>query len=348
MPDFTRNSPPTIYDVAELAGTSIATVSRVLNSPERVSETSRRKVMAAIDQLNFVPKAEARARPLQSTGRIGVITPFFTSPSFVDRLRGVAGALASSRYELVVYTVDTMERLEGYFATLPLTGNLDGLIIMSLPIDDESAQRLINNQIETVLIEYTHPAFSSISADDREGGRLAAEHLIAQEHQQFAYIYFGELPEYSIHPEVERLAGFREALAEHGLDLPEDHIKYVSVSRVGIREKLSELFNLAEPPTGIFAPSDDLAIRIIHRARELGWNVPDDFSVIGYDGIEIAEHVDLTTISQRLPDSGQLAVEMLLARLEDPSRPVQQVQVQLQLHERGTTHAPRMRPKLDV
>ncbi len=337
MNSFLKNSPPTIYDVAELAGTSIATVSRVLNSPGRVSEASRRKVMAAIDQLNFVPKAEARARTLQSTGRIGVITPFFTSPSFVDRLRGVAAALARSHYELVVYTVDTMERLNGYLSTLPITGNLDGLIIISLPINDEAAERLINNRIRTVLIEHAHPAFSVISVDDHEGGRMAAQHLIEQGHKRLSYVYFGEIPDYSIHPEVERLAGFREALAEHGLTLPDEYIKYVPVSRVGIREKLAELLALPEPPTGIFAPSDDLAIRVIHRARELGWMVPRDFSVVGYDGIEIAEHVDLTTISQRLTDSGRVAAEMLLAALTDSTQPIQQVQLQLQLQVRGTT-----------
>src|SRR5215207_6602754 len=114
-----KSSPPTIYDVAKLAGLSIATVSRVVNSPDRVSEASRLKVMAAIDTLGFVPNAEARARGMQSTGQIGVITPFFTSPSFIDRLRGVASTLASSRYELVVYTVDTVERLDGYLAALP-------------------------------------------------------------------------------------------------------------------------------------------------------------------------------------------------------------------------------------
>ena len=84
---------PTIYDVAELSGLSISTVSRVLNSPERVSEATRAKVLAAIDQLGFVPKAEARARALQSTRRIGVLTPFFTAPSFVQRLRGIDTAL---------------------------------------------------------------------------------------------------------------------------------------------------------------------------------------------------------------------------------------------------------------
>lgn len=328
---------PTIYDVATLSGLSIATVSRVLNSPERVSEASRQKIMAAIDQLGFVPKAEARARALQSTGRIGVITPFFTSPSFVDRLRGVAAGLSDSRYELVIYTVDSMERLEGYLATLPLTGHLDGLIIMSLPVGEAAAERLLSSHLETVLIEYAHLGFSAILVADRIGGELAARHLVELGHRRCAYVYFSQHPPYSIHPETARLVGFRSVLAQHGLDLSDDYIKYLPITRKGIRQKLCELFELSEPPTAIFAPADDLAIRVIHRARELGIQVPADLSVIGFDDIDIAEHVDLTTISQSLKESGQMAVELLLSRLADPSRSVQQIRLQLNLVERGTT-----------
>lgn len=332
-----KNAMPTIYDVASLSGLSIATVSRVLNSPDRVSELSRSKVMAAIDQLGFVPNAQARARNLQSTGRIGVLTPYFTSPSFTDRLRGVATALSGSRYELIVYTVDSMERLEGYLSTLPLTGSLDGLIVLSLPVNDSAAQRLISNHLQTVLIEHTHPSFSAISVDDRAGGRLAAQHLIAQGHTQCAYVYFGEHPRYSIHPEVPRLAGYREALAAAGLSLPDENIKYFPISRKGIREKLRELFDLPNPPTAIFAPADDLAIRVIHGAHELGLHTPRDLSVVGFDDIDIAEHVDLTTISQSLVRSGEMAVELLFGRLEDPGRPIQQIQIGVHLQERGTT-----------
>ena len=332
-----KNAVPTIYDVASLAGLSIATVSRVLNSPDRVSDASRRKVIAAIDQLGFVPNAEARARNLQSTGRIGVLTPYFTSPSFTDRLRGVATALSNSRYELIVYTVDSLERLNGYLATLPLTGSLDGLIVLSLPVDDAAAQRLVANELEAVLIEQTHPSFSAISVDDRAGGRLAAQHLIAQGHKRCAYVYFGEHPRYSIHPEVPRLQGFREALADAGLTLPDEYTKYVPISRKGIREKLRELLALPEPPTAIFAPADDLAIRVIHGAHELGLHTPRDISVIGFDDIDIAEHVDLTTISQSLVKSGEMAVELLFGRLEDPGRPIQQIQIGVHLQERGTT-----------
>ena len=332
-----RSTPPTIYDVAELSGTSISTVSRVLNSPERVSERSRRLVMEAIDQLGFVPKAEARARVLQSTGRIGVITPFFTSPSFTDRMRGIATALSDSGYELVIYPVDSMARLENYFAKLPLTGNLDGLIILSLPLDETSAARLLANNLETVLVEQQYPQFSSILVDDHAGGRLAAQHLVEYGHRRCAFVYFGESPEYSIHPEHPRLEGYREALAEHGIDLPDDYVKYVPISRKGIREKLQELFALPEPPTAIFAPSDDLAIRVIHRTRELGIHTPGDVSVVGFDNIDIAEHIDLTTISQTLVESGQTAVELLLARLTDPGRPIQQIRFEVHLKVRGTT-----------
>ena len=248
-----------------------------------------------------------------------------------------AAALANSRYELVVYTVDTLERLNGYLDTLPLTGNLDGLIIISLPVDDEAAQRLATNNIETVLIEYSHPSFSTISVNDYAGGQLAANHLVEMGHQRCAFVYFDEIPSYSIHPEVQRLVGYREALAEHRIDLPDEYVKYVPVSRKGIREKLRELFELPEPPTGIFAPSDDLAIRVIHRARELGFHTPRDIAVVGFDDIDVSEHIDLTTVSQMLTDSGQTAVELLLARLLDPGRPIQQIQLPVHLEMRGTT-----------
>lgn len=295
--------------------------------------------MEAIDQLGFVPKAEARARVLQSTGRIGVVTPFFTSPSFTDRLRGVAAALANSQYELVIYTVDSARRLDSYLATLPLRGNLDGLIVMSLPVSDAAAQRLLANGLETVLIEHTNQNFSSIMVDDYGGGRLAAQYLFEKGHRRCAYVYFGEHPEYSIHPELERLRGFREGLAEYGVPLPDTYVRYVPVSRRGIREQLRDLYALPEPPTAIFAPSDDLAIRVIHRTRELGLQVPRDISVVGLDDIDIAEHVDLTTISQALAESGRMAVELLLTRLENPGRAIQQIEIQLHLKERGTTRA---------
>ncbi|MEN9563313.1 MAG: hypothetical protein RIR73_1557, partial [Chloroflexota bacterium] len=179
---------PTIYDVAELSGVSISTISRVLNSPDKVNPDTRQLVMSAIDRLGFVPKAEARARAMQSTNRIGVITPFFTAPSFVQRLRGVAGRLSRENYELVIYPVDSEEHLQGYLSSIPVMRNLDGLIIMSLAVESHDVKRLLSNHMETVLIEFSHEKLNSIVIDDFQGGRLVAEHLIKKGYKSFGFL----------------------------------------------------------------------------------------------------------------------------------------------------------------
>src|SRR5664279_2450830 len=172
------NKTPTIYDVAKHAGVSITTVSRLLNAPNKVNSETREKVLAAIDALGFVPKAEARARAMQRTGRIGVITPFFTAPSFIQRLRGIAETLSPKNYELVIYTVDSINHLQGYLSSLPLTKNLDGLIILSLRVGDDEARRLIDHGLPTVLVDYPHPKLNSVEIDDVQGGRMATTYLL--------------------------------------------------------------------------------------------------------------------------------------------------------------------------
>lgn len=142
------NKPPTIYDVAEHAGVSITTVSRMINTPDKVNGKTRERIIAAIDALGFVPKAEARARAMRGTRRIGVISPFFTAPSFVQRLQGIAEALSAKKFELVIYTVDSADRLKSFLSSVPLTGNLDGLIILALPVDDVDARRLVDHGLD--------------------------------------------------------------------------------------------------------------------------------------------------------------------------------------------------------
>src|SRR5690242_6996184 len=149
----------TIYDVAKEAGVSIATVSRVLNVPHRVQEQTRQRVIHAIDVLQFVPKAEASARARRNNYRIGVLAPFFTYPSFVQRLRGIAGILHGSEYELVVYSVDSTHYYQTQLERLPVAQRIDGLIIMLLQLQESDAERLVRNDLPTVLIESHHTAF---------------------------------------------------------------------------------------------------------------------------------------------------------------------------------------------
>ncbi len=327
---------PTIYDVAKRAGVSITTVSRILNAPDKVNSRTRERVLAAIDELSFVPKAEARARAMQHTGRIGVISPFFTAPSFIQRLRGIAEMLSPKNYELVIYTVDSNDRLQEYLSSLPLTGNLDGLIILSLPVDDAQVRRLIDHGLPTILIEYPHPKLNCVEIDDIEGGYMATTYLLRKGHRRIAFLGDTDLPEYSIHPVSLRLSGFRRALKEARIKIPDMFVRLAPYSQEQTRKVAKELLNLPEPPTAIFAATDFQALGVLKAARQLGFKVPEQLAVIGFDDLDIAEYVDLTTISQHLDESGRLAVEILLAQIAAPSRPPKHVKLPVTLIERQT------------
>jgi DNA-binding LacI/PurR family transcriptional regulator len=326
----------TVYEVAENAKVSIATVSRVLNSPEKVNEATRARVLAAIDRLGYVPKAEVVARARKDHGRIGVLAPFFTLPSFVERLRGVANALDDSPYELAIYNVDSSARRDGYLATLPLTRRLDGLIIMALPFDEAAAERLLKHQLETVLIEFSQEPFSSIRIDDRAGGRLAGEYLLGRGHRCCAFVGDADLPDYAIHTSDWRLAGYQEALAAAGIILPDEYLALAPHSRENARLLAHRLLDLPEPPTAIFAASDNQAVGVLKAARERGLSIPKELAVMGFDDVDIADYIGLTTIRQPLEESGRVAVDLLLARLVDPSRPPQRTRLPVSLVRRET------------
>jgi DNA-binding LacI/PurR family transcriptional regulator len=332
-----KKHPPTIYDVARTAGVSISTVSRVLNAPELVNESTRVTILAAIDSLGFVPKAEARARALRSSGRVGVITPFFTSPSFVQRLRGVASVLTESNYELVIFTVDTYERLQHYLETIPLTHNLDGLVLISVRIDNGIAQRMSLHRLETVLIEYPITDINSIEIDNELGGRMAAEYLLERGYRKFAFVGETNFPKYGINPINSRLSGFRDVLHQAEIEFNDELVWetpfHVDATRYLALEKLKE----AELPMAIFSATDLQAIGVLKAARQLGLKVPDDVAILGFDDLDIAEYMGLSTVRQPLDESGRVAAELLFSRLLDPNRPIQHIRLPLTLVSRETT-----------
>jgi LacI family transcriptional regulator len=332
------NRPPTIYDVAKAAGVSISTVSRVINASSHVSDTTRARIQEAIDRLNFVPKAEARARAMKGFSRIGVLTPFFTAPAFVQRLKGIAEGLLSKNYELTIFTVESMDHLNHYLATLPLTAHLDGLILLSLRVNDEAAEKLKEHGLETVLIEYPRQDLNTVEIDDLAGGEMAANYLVEKGHQSFGFVGdTTELGEYAILPITQRLQGFINGLARKGLSLPQEFICKADYDVKITEEKIEPILKRDNRPTAIFAATDLQALGVVNKARELGLRVPQDIAVLGFDDLDMADYVGLSTIRQSLEESGRLAVEILLARLQDPERPLRHVRLPLKVIERQTT-----------
>jgi LacI family transcriptional regulator len=331
-------SSPTIYDVAAKAGVSISTVSLALNAPSRVRVETLERVHAAIDELSFVPKTDAVTRARRGVGRIGVIAPFSTYPSFARRLNGMLTAFRGQSYETVVY--DHEGAGTSLLASLPLSKRLDGLIVMSLPLSEQVVERVLDRNLTTVLVELERPGFSGVTIDNAAGSEMAAELLTAAGHERFGFVGEGSgtpHPHDRMLQSEARLRGFRAALEERGFPLPDAQVRMTRHDLDSATASASELLSGQDRPTAIFAHDDVLASGVLRAARDLGMRVPDDVAVVGFDDSELAEHLGLTSIRQPFEESGQLAAEILLSQLRDPSRSLQQVMLKLTLVERDTT-----------
>lgn len=183
-----RNRQLTIYHAAKAAGVSISTVSRVINANPNVSDATRERVQKAIDALKFIPEPEARALAMKDFARTGVLTPFFTAPAFVRRLRGMAQALMSTRYEMTIFPIKSRDHLRHYLATLPITGHIEGLILLSIKVTNESAEKFKKNNLETVLVEYARQDLNTVEINDIKGERKAAKFLIVKGHRRLGFI----------------------------------------------------------------------------------------------------------------------------------------------------------------
>jgi len=327
----------TIYDVAKRAGVGIGTVSRVLNNSPQVREKTRQRVLAAIEELNYHPSPIAQRFSLRKTLTIGVIAPFFTRPSFVERLRGVEAAIAESEYDLIVYNVETTAKRDACFREVPASHRVDGLIVISLSPSDEDVARWAEAGVPTVLVDAHHPALSRVVVDDVAGGYMATQHLIELGHRRIAYISDPLINPFNFTSSRDRYQGYRRALADYGLPFRPEYHQADEHGRAQARALTRRLLDLDDPPTAIFAASDTQAMGVLEALRERDLTAPDDVAVIGYDDIEVAEYLGLTTIRQPLFETGAKGVELLLEAIDDPERPPVRVELPLTLVVRQTT-----------
>jgi DNA-binding LacI/PurR family transcriptional regulator len=332
--------PATIRDVAREANVGVGTVSRVLNDSPAVREETRQKVLAAIETLDYTPNPIARRLSTGQTLTIGVILPYLTLPSYIERLRGVQTTLADSEYDLVLFDIEHPSQRDAYFQNLSLKSRVDGVLLISLPPNDEQAERLTRSNIPTVLIDAYHPDLACVYPDDIEGGRIATRHLIELGHRKIAYL--SDYLKTPFHPSMRlRYQGYRQALSEAGIPFEPKYQVEGDRGRDHARVMARELLAMADPPTAIFAASDTHAIGIIDVCHDLGVRIPKDLSVIGYDDIRDAAYVDLTTIDQHLVQSGSEGVRMLFELLADPYSDGQRKQIlSVDLVVRGTTGRP--------
>jgi LacI family transcriptional regulator len=330
-----------MVDVAARAGVGVATVSRVLNGSAAVSTSTRQRVLDAMRDLDYRPSSVARNLSLRRTLVIGVVVPFFTSPSAVERVRGIVSALDGSPYDLALFDVESADRQRRAFEMLGYGDRADGLLIVSLVPPAEELARLEAAHVPCVLVDAPSPILPNVVVDDVLGGELATRHLLDLGHRRIAFI--GDKPpdEFRFHSSRDRTEGYERALSAAGLAVRPEYLRAGTHNRHVARSIAEDLLGLPEPPTAIFAASDIQALGVLEGARGLGLKVPGDLSVIGFDDIEVASYAGLTTVRQPLFQSGHRGCELLLQALAGEAIAVRTETMPLELVARGTTAPPK-------
>jgi DNA-binding LacI/PurR family transcriptional regulator len=336
----------TISDVAAHANVGAGTVSRVLNNSPKVSDATRAKVLQAIEVLDYRPNPLAQGLSRGRCRTLGVLVPFFTHASAVERLRGVVSALEGSAYDLVLFNVESLEHRDEHFASITGRDRADGLLVLSLPPPPRELIRLNRAGVPVVLVDARGDDVPRVLVDDVEAGRMATSHLVGLGHRRIAFL--GDDPDNGLGfiSSTERRVGYDEALAAAGLPLRPELVRHCPHDRDLARAATEELLALPERPTAVFASSDVQAIGVLEAARAAGLTVPGDLSVVGVDDIELSAYVGLTTVRQPLFESGRLGAELLLGLLADeaaggpPDDGRPDVELVLELVERNTTGPP--------
>jgi DNA-binding LacI/PurR family transcriptional regulator len=337
MKPVSANRAPTIRDVARQARVSVATVSRVLNDMPIVSPTTRDRVHGAVEQLGYRRSATARSLSLGRSQAIGVVAPFFTTMSVVERVRGISERLARHGYDLVLFDVETPDQRADALRDFARRDRVDGLLVISLPVSDDEVEALQRNDLPVVLVDIGHPGLPHVVIDDVRGGELATEHLLAKGHRRIGFI--GDLPEnpFGFTSSERRREGFRRALRRAGIDPVDDLERLGDHGRQRALALADDLLARDDRPTAVFAASDIQAVGVIQACEARRLRVPDDIAVIGFDDVEMAAILGLTTVRQPLRESGARGTELLLSAIEGGDhRPVVELEP-LAVIERRTT-----------
>jgi DNA-binding LacI/PurR family transcriptional regulator len=329
----------TMAEVAKHAGVGIGTVSRVLSGSPKVSDVTRTKVQSSAEQLGYRRPRKSAAEQRKGGRLIGVLVPFFDEKSAFQRIRGIVSRLAPHGCEIVLHNIESPAQARSKLVELPHSLIFDGLIVISLPLVGDEGDRLVNARFPTVLLDTTHPGLPSVCIDDRAGGALATRHLLSLGHKRIAFVSEPPHNAFGFIAGARREEGFRATMSDAGLKVPAELVRYGAYLHSAARQMATELLSLADRPTAIVAASDVQAVGCLEAATQLGINVPDELSVVGYDDIDLAGLMGLSTVRQPLIYSGERGADLVLEALSMRNHQPNTEMLELELVVRATTAA---------
>lgn len=329
-------------DVARRAGVSVSTVSRTLRGLDTVSPRTRRRVEEAARELSFAISRSASSLVTGRTGRVAVLVSGLDSWFLGATLAGMVPALRAADLDLLVYSVtDVSERTE-FFDRLPARRNADALLVVSFALSPEERERLDHLGMPLVFVSQHAPDIASVYVDDADAARRGTRHLLGLGHRRIAFLRTTDDTGF-VWSSKDRLAGHLRALEAAGVERDDSLIMNVTDwMGAGMPAAAGALLGAENPPTAVFAETDDLAFRFLAALRSANIEVPGHLSVMGFDNHAMAAPMDLTTLAQPVRELGREAVRLAAEIIQDPAAdPARHVVLPTALIPRGSTGRPR-------
>lgn len=332
-PDRATRSEPTIYAVAERAGVSIATVSRVLRGTAPVAEPTRTRVLAAVESLGYRPSRSARSLAEGQHAANGIVFPDLSGPYFAEVVLGYEEVVAELGRSVLI--LSTHGRAAAREMVLDLAARVDGMVVLGRTVDDSVLLEVAARGRPVVaLARAPVDGVDSVSAENTEAARRLSAHLVS-EHGVRRIAFLGDAA--SSRDTSERWEGFRRGLAEHGIAAPRAPVACRFDEASG-HEAAARLLAGRARPQALVCANDEIALGAITAAEEAGLRVPDDVAVTGWDDVMAARHArpGLTTVRQPMRELGAWAAHRLDARLRGDTGPARHEVMPTQLVVRGS------------
>lgn len=327
----------TIRDVAEAAGVSTATVSRALRGLPNVDERTRNRVQQVASELDYVISPSASRLASGRTGSIAVVTPYIARWFFSTVLSGVEDVLQEADMDLLLTCVGDHYVPSNRSPVAPrLRRRVDGILVIAVPPSDPQLKELIDLDMPMSMIGLRIKGIPTVTIDDVAAARLATQHLINLGHTRIGLIG-GSPSEAPFTAEFDRENGFHQAMSEAGIAVDPLLESYGYFTIQGGEGAMTALLTQPKPPTAVFALSDEMAFGALRSLRAHGLRPGIDVSVVGVDGHDMAEHLDLTTVVQPVVDLGRIAAASLLTQMREGRPAAEETRVATTLVVRGST-----------
>jgi LacI family transcriptional regulator, repressor for deo operon, udp, cdd, tsx, nupC, and nupG len=304
-------------DIARLAGVSMATTSRALSNAPGVAAATRERVLAVATQLSYVVSPEASRLSGGSTGRVALVVPYISRWFFAALLEGLEATLRDADLDVLLYHVGDAEDRRHFFDRLPARRKVDAVVALAFPVTELERQRLELMGVGIVAAGGQITAYPYVCIDDEAAARQAVNHLIFLGHRRIAMIAAVDPNQLGWPARPGRSQAYISALQDAGIAVDDDLIVTVDWGGGEGADAMAQLLGLREPPTAVFAHSDEVALGAIRTIRRAGLRIPEDISVIGIDDHPLAELTDLSTVHQPVYEQGVLAARMVLGLLRD-------------------------------